>query len=759
MFRIYLDGKSIHEPIDNSLVIFSPKLTLEIGKAGSLQFEVPSTNKYFSDFKQLKSIVTVESDGVEIFRGRVLNNNKNFNNFRSIYCEGNLAYLVDSVQKSEKYVGKTHDLFKKIINQHNTMVEPYKRFKMGNITVDNANIVISGQSEEIEDLETSKFNYKQIVINSMVNNWSTSFDYIETTIINNVGGYLRTRRVGNDTYIDLLKDYYGESDQEIRFGVNILDLTEDVSSEDVFTVLIPLGDENLTIESVNGGNNEIVDTLGVELYGRIVKTHIFDSVTNPNTLLENGRRFMKNHENLPVSFNIRAIDMHIIDDKIPDIKIGDKARIISDPHGVFDYLTCTKIECDLDAPENNNYVFGNPKQSMTDRYRKDKMQQQEDMTRLGGGGGGGGASAAADDAEDEVQKELEKFYDAWINIDKEQGHIDLAAVYKELRLGIETLKSTCGIDLDAPTGNINIKTLRDEMEEIGGDVKNQSARIELLNNETGTKIELINDTFKKFEDNTVNNLAQITSKTNDLSANINSMTQHIETIDGTVKKSQTDISQLSNEYRALYSSFTNFEKTVNEQITETKTSISQLSTDMSAQIELKASYLENEIEKSAASITTTVNQYGSQISLKADKVDLNAAIVNINGIVNDIKAIRGQIDTLNGRFSYFQTVSAGTITANNTISAAKAIYDGGYRVYSPVNPPPVPKISWKDITGIPSAFPPTSHSHTIPTKTVSLSNGHQHQIIAGAAYTKGVTTNAVHNVVTISGTKTNATGG
>lgn len=66
----------------------------------------------------------------------------------------------------------------------------------------------------------------------------------------------------------------------------MLDLTEEISAEDVFTVLIPLGDENLTIESVNNGRDELVDEAAVQRYGRIVKTHVFDSVNTPETLLK-----------------------------------------------------------------------------------------------------------------------------------------------------------------------------------------------------------------------------------------------------------------------------------------------------------------------------------------------------------------------------------------------------------------------------------------------------------------------------------------
>ena len=105
MFYIYADGKSIFQPMDNSLSLFAPKLTLEMGKAGALSFQIPPSNRYYNALPQLTTIISVEMDDVEIFRGRVLTNNRNFNNVRTVYCEGDLAYLVYTVDILEMFIG------------------------------------------------------------------------------------------------------------------------------------------------------------------------------------------------------------------------------------------------------------------------------------------------------------------------------------------------------------------------------------------------------------------------------------------------------------------------------------------------------------------------------------------------------------------------------------------------------------------------------------------------------------------------------
>lgn len=428
MYQIFADGNLIYQPANERLRLTSPKLTVEMGKAGSLDFGIPPTNSYYNNLQQLKAILTVVEDGTELFRGRVLSNTRNFNNVRSIYGEGDLSYLIDSVQDPEKFKGKSHDLFRKIIERHNTMMAGSEKvFTIGEITVDNRDVYVAGKSEDITNLETNEFDYNQIVINGEVENWQTTFDYLESSLVDYCGGYLRTRRdnTAGITYIDWLKDYYAVNNQTISFGKNLLDLTEENNAEEAFSVLIPLGDENLTIKDVNNGSNELVSEEALAKYGRIVKTNVFGGVNNASTLLENGRRYLNEHAIPPVTFTVSAVDMHLLNPSVQPIRLGDKVHILSPAHEVDDSdLVCTKIEYDLTNPANTKYTFGKPKQSLTERYRQDKKPDTS-----GGGGGGGGAAKKAEEASTENQLD---FYRAWITKDEEHGKISLNTLFERL---------------------------------------------------------------------------------------------------------------------------------------------------------------------------------------------------------------------------------------------------------------------------------------------------------------------------------------
>ena len=121
MYTIYSDGKLVYAPhlSDAGCGVFTPQLTVELNKAGSLAFVMPPDNVMYDSINKLSSIITVKQDDNELFRGRVLNDEKDFYNQKKNYCEGELAFLIDSIQRPYTYTGTVANLFKKFISNHN----------------------------------------------------------------------------------------------------------------------------------------------------------------------------------------------------------------------------------------------------------------------------------------------------------------------------------------------------------------------------------------------------------------------------------------------------------------------------------------------------------------------------------------------------------------------------------------------------------------------------------------------------------------
>jgi len=651
MFYIYMDGKLIYQPLNSELHLITPKLKVEMGKAGSLEFSIPSSNKYYNMIQQLRTGFVVEMDDEEIFRGRALSIERNFNNVRNVYGEGNLAYLVDSVQKAEKYHGSAHTLFRNIIEAHNNMVEPAKRFVVGSITVDDRDVILAGQSEDIEDAETGAFDYHQIAINSVADEWQTTYDYFDTCLLTYIGGYLRTRYENGVNYIDWLKDYNSTATQEIEIGKNMLDLTEEVSADDIFTVLIPLGDENLTIESVNNGSIELVNSEAVARFGRIVKTHVFSGVNQPSTLLENGQRYLANHVNAPVTITVTAVDLHLLNPDIQPIRLGDKVRVVSPIHNMVDYLTCTRIEYDLSNPANNVYTFGEPKQSLTERYRRDKNKKED---KSGGGGGAG------EKAQEKIDDGLKDFYDAWINVKEEAAHIDLGTLYKHYENQKLVLKRDCGIDVDGVSGNINIKTLSTKFNEAEEKISDNTARISLLQKDTESKIELATAYAKQIDDREEGHYASLSiwanKKESVIAAKADKVT--VEALEQSLKatdKKITDANDILTKQVGIDMSgkngnvnITTMAQVVDEhetKIIDNKTSIENVSSTLGSRITAVAT-ASSENGNKIAKIEARATRLESGITLKADKVTIDSELVEIKGRIDTLEADYAEIDTL-----------------------------------------------------------------------------------------------------------------
>lgn len=385
MYTIYADGELLYAPylFNEGYGVTSPKLTIELNKAGSLEYTLPPNNMRYDDVKKLKSIVTVFQNGEEMFRGRVLHDEKDFCKQKKTYCEGELAFLLDSKQRPYTFNGTISDLFKQYIANHNARVEVAKQFTVGNITLASSNETISCENE----------------------NYSTTWDELNANIIENVGGYLKVRGSGSTRYIDLLEKSGEDNSQIIEFGTNLLDISEHITAEDVFTVLIPLGaplssiesdseeeeipeeDSNakLTIEALNNGKDYLESTSAISLFGRIEEVKEWNEVEDATELMKLGQAYLNSNIEMAVSLSVKAVDMHLLDVDVEQIRVGDWVRVLSLPHELDSRFQCTKIVYDLASPDQTEYTFGFSFASLTDQQVAAKKNAQETLVLAGSG--------------------------------------------------------------------------------------------------------------------------------------------------------------------------------------------------------------------------------------------------------------------------------------------------------------------------------------------------------------------------------------
>lgn len=430
MYAIYCDGKLLHYPrlASEGYVALSPKLTLELNKPGRLDFLLPVSNPMYDNVQKMKSIITVYQDGMEIFRGRCLDSKKDLHKRKKITCEGDMAFLLDSVQRPYSFQGDIPELLEQYISVHNAQVDAEKQFSVGMVTVTDPNNYVSRNNSEHSDTLTE----------------------IKDKLIKTHGGYLRTRLSEGVRYVDLVESYDHVNTQTIEFGRNLLDLTEYINAQEVYTVLIPLGAVQedaegndagrLTIESVNDGKDYIEDPVAIALFGRIWKTQKWDDVTLPENLLAKGNAALQSGIEMAVTLEIRAVDLHLVDVDTEGIKLGDYVRVISVPHGLDKYFLCSKIVHDLADPSKNEYTFGVTFRTLTERQASEVKALQNTFVSVQTSAQSAQNSAAsaqnsANQAAEKVEEVIVKIPTDYVKTEefeayKQEVSVKISAVYK-----------------------------------------------------------------------------------------------------------------------------------------------------------------------------------------------------------------------------------------------------------------------------------------------------------------------------------------
>lgn len=352
MYKVFLNERLIYLPGDDSLLILNPKLELSVNASGSFTFEMVRSHPAYDDIFPLVSYIKVEQDGKLIFCGRVLSISKDFYGTKSITCEGELSYLLDSIQEPFKYQNYSlRGFLSSIISKHNSKVESDKRFTLGQVTVIDPNDRI----------------YR-------FTNWETTLDVLMDKLVKRLGGYLRIRHVGVARYLDYIAEFDNTNTQKIEFGENLLDYTDNLEAADIATRIIPLGaklgtssieglEEYTTIKSVNGGLNYVESSEAVQRSGIITRVVHFDDVTEPQNLKSKGLKYLSDIQFSDVTLTLKAVDLHLMESAIEAVKIGDDIRVISKVHGLDRNFPVTSLSIPLDKPQDSTFVLGSKEKS------------------------------------------------------------------------------------------------------------------------------------------------------------------------------------------------------------------------------------------------------------------------------------------------------------------------------------------------------------------------------------------------------------
>lgn len=370
MWKFYVDGTPLQLQDRELYQIIDPSLTLALNTAGAFTFTIYPTHPAYSSILRLKSIITVYQDGDLIFRGRATNDTAGWNNQRQITCEGELAFLQDSVQRPFHFPVEESDpatpaaYFTFLMARHNAQVDAARQFKLGNVTVADNNDYINRSDTQ----------------------YSSTWTLLNEGLLKTLGGYLWVRHESDGNYLDYLADFSTMSNQPVVFGKNLLDIKTKRQGDAIITALLPLGEKNddgnrITVASLPDDTSGDIRKSGdyvysvsmAAQYGMIFGTETWDKVTEPSNLLTKAKASLSTKMALESSIELSAADLSAAGFSYSSFRLGTYVCVEDEPHAEMHSLQSTylvkKLSVKPFSPASNKLTVGSTTLSYTDHNR------------------------------------------------------------------------------------------------------------------------------------------------------------------------------------------------------------------------------------------------------------------------------------------------------------------------------------------------------------------------------------------------------
>ena len=403
MYQVKCDENILLDYRDPSLILENPQVDLEVNTIGSASFTMYDTHPYYNRMKKLKSIFEVSDEIGVIFRGRMTNDSVDFDNVKDVEIEGIMGCFNDSIVRPYSFpedfvedadyisASESGNVVKFLLNwfieNHNSQVQDWQKFKLGEVTVSDPNNYVTRSntkhSKTWEELKSKLFE-------------------------SSLGGYLCIRYEDDGNYIDYLSEFTLTNTQGIEFGSNLLDLKTDSDASNIFTAIIPIGAEietetettdeetgektttvtksRVTIEGLADGEitSDIVksgDTIysksAVENFGWIyasIDETTWDDVTTPENLQT---RAMTTLQQTGVKYTdaveYNAVDLHCTDEEIRSFRIYRNVNVNSAPHNQKGIYPLTKLQIPLLKPQDTKITVGGKTMSLSDTNIKNNQ--------------------------------------------------------------------------------------------------------------------------------------------------------------------------------------------------------------------------------------------------------------------------------------------------------------------------------------------------------------------------------------------------
>lgn len=337
-YRITMDGQAFCSSEFEHTALLDPVVSLEVNKAGNLKFTMLPDHPMYDQIALRQSMFDVYQNNELIFEGIAVTEEVDFFKRKTVTCEGELTFLNDTIQRQAKYTNmNAASLLAAYLSVHNSQASDDRKFSLGSVTVDGGNGILR------------------------YTNYQSTMKEIWEDLVDNYGGFLRVRHQNGNRYLDYLAEAPRTSSQVIRIGKNLIDLSSNLSSLDIVTVLIPLGakvegeadveglEKRLDIKSVNNNKDYLIGT-AANWYGYVWGTQTWDGVTTASALKAKGQEYLDEVQWSNLVISASAFDLGLMDEDVEQFRLLDMIRVVSEPHGIDRLFLLSKLDINLDHP-------------------------------------------------------------------------------------------------------------------------------------------------------------------------------------------------------------------------------------------------------------------------------------------------------------------------------------------------------------------------------------------------------------------------
>lgn len=361
---------------------------LTAGKAGSMAFSLPPDHPYRDKLPYMRPGLELLQGRYVVWRGRITSQVGDFRNNLNVTAEGVMAVLNDSTVPPFVYPddfaadadyqaaannGNVVDfLFRWFLAQHNAKVSTDQQIKPGVCTVTDANNYIARSATK----------------------YLTTMEAMTTRLTGSaLGGYLLMRYEADGNYLDYYADLPLTNAQAVQFGQNLLDLERQLTGTGIYTAILPVGKDGLTITELADG--DLTDDLvkegpyvwsraGVAKYGWICPgpTDWQDVTVAGNLQSYAAARLATSGWALEESITCKAIDLHVTDAAVAAWRVGRYTMLATTPHGIRAAMPLLQMHIDLLDPAQTTVTMGRTRRTFTGDVEDERNRVSQGMEEV-----------------------------------------------------------------------------------------------------------------------------------------------------------------------------------------------------------------------------------------------------------------------------------------------------------------------------------------------------------------------------------------